>query len=284
MDFYYEYFLNDCIIAEKRKKRPHISKEDTSCPFCNLETSEEDIYILPNKYPVVSEETALYGIHDVVIDTSSHFERPHEISIPRWEVLMMSIQKRWLELEAQERIHFIQVFKNEGKLAGASISHSHWQIIGLECVPEGMVHQFRHFNQSECCPICSIIRDGTPYIILETADWLVMSPEQPIWAYETWLIPKKHYGHYGELLKAEVKACGGLMKKLLMAYNKLEPQCSFNICLMSSDLDHQIPYHFHIKLVMRIGSVAGFEIATHCHINMVHPTTYLDKMKKILKE
>ena len=42
---------------------------------------------------------------------------------------------RYRQLEEDPRSKYVQIFKNQGKDAGASQSHSHWQITSLCVVP-----------------------------------------------------------------------------------------------------------------------------------------------------
>ena len=53
---------------------------------------------------------------------------------------------------------------------------------------------------------------------------------------------------------------------------------------MGGALDLNLDYHFHIKVAMRLGNMAGFELATGCFINMVSPEHAVAQMKKLLKE
>ena len=46
---------------------------------------------------------------------------------------MKTMQKRYRQLEEDPRSKYVQIFKNQGKDAGASQSHSHWQITSLWC-------------------------------------------------------------------------------------------------------------------------------------------------------
>lgn len=287
MKDYNEYFLSNCIIAEHRRERPFISKDNSDCPFCLPHEKEAFVRIVPNKYPVVDEKSSPYGIHDVVIDTPYHLQHPKDFSKAHWEALLVAMQQRWHELCKDDKVQFIQIFKNYGMAAGASISHSHSQILALENIPYGMTHQYIHYNmfKEEPCYLCHLAsQKESTYLIMENEAFIVIAPDTPVFAYETWLIPKKHHKHYGELSQEEVKSCGLLLKRLLEAYDLLEPDCAFNICFMSGGLHNTLDYHFYIKLVLRIGNIAGFEIATHCTFNMIHPKSQVKHLKNILKE
>ena len=283
MEYYDKYFLQNCIIAEGRRKRPLINQKALDCPFC---FPHDGVVILKNAYPVADEYTDLYGIHDVVVDTPFHQVVPKDFTDLQWEVLLLKMQQRWHVLSKDDKVKFIQIFKNSGTCGGASISHSHWQILALGKVPDAMQNlyqQYASYNMGRRCYLCDYLQNPT-YCILETTHWKIYSPKAPRFAYEILLIPKVHYHHYGEIPLVVLKEGAHLLKRVLVAYDLLEPHCAYNICMMSSDLEVTLDYHFHIKVVMRLGNMAGFEVATGCFINMVSPIHAVEKLRKLLKE
>lgn len=294
MDRFQEYFNKDAIVATLRKRRPMISKEDTSCPFClhNKESLPEIleekwqgqklwVRVVTNKYPITGDKQEK-GFHEVIIDTGDHQQRPMTFSNAHWQVLLLTLQERWRYLMKQQAIQFIQIFKNDGEAAGASISHSHWQLIALKAVPLTMQEQYITYNESVGdCYLCTL--EGEGFLIQEAMYWRIWTPPVPEFDREVWLVPKKHYQHYGQLQEEEIEELGKLMKQLLIAYDQMVPQSAYNICFMSGDLEEKWCYHFHIRLVMRSGHIAGFEIATGCHVLTQSPQEYTDEIKKILK-
>lgn len=297
MKCYQKFFYNECIIAQKRDKRPFINEGDTTCPFCLAnETSLEKIIdeswkadelfarIVSNRYPITSEE-GVKGIHDVIIDTHKHTLHPKDFTVQHWETLLCIIQKRWHSIMKFDNIRLIQVFKNYGENAGASISHSHWQLVALEAIPYTMQIKYQAYNSlhMQYCYLCSKLHIEEGIVIWEDSLWEIWIPPVPQFSYEVWFVPKMHHQHYGQLSLEEIKKLGKLMKYLLQIYHQIEPQYAFNICFMSGDLNKEYPYHFHIKLILRIGKIAGFEIATGCHIMNVAPEMYAEQIKKILK-
>lgn len=295
MKKFQDYFNQTSIIAPKRDERPFISKVDATCPFClanekrlekiideSWQKDELFIRIVPNRYPVTTPD-GVSGQHDVVIDTSEHQLHPKDFSILHWMVLLQGIQKRWHQLMEDPQIQLIQVFKNFGVKAGASISHSHWQIIALEIVPLSMKRQYELFLSHHECYLCNALHLQEGFLVLEDDLWEIWVPPIPDYPYEVWIIPKQHIQHYGDLSTEEIKKLGKHLKYLLEAYHLINPGYDFNICMMSGDVRGHYPYHFYIKLVMRIGHIAGFEIATGCHVLSANPAAYADEMKKILK-
>lgn len=289
MNDFFKHFEQESIVAIGREKRPFVSADDVQCPFCpqNKESLEKIISedyengtlyarIVANKYPISSNEQA-NGIHDVIIDTEDHLERPKDFSIVHWEKLLIALWNRWLEIMAMQQMAFIQIFKNEGKAAGASISHSHWQLLALTSVPIKMLEQYKRYAD-DVCYLCQESNLDEGFHVFETIYWKVWVPPHPEFNGEVWLIPKRHIAHYGKLHIQEIKDLGKLMKMVLNAYEKMMPNAAYNICFMSGDLNEKWQYHFHIKIVMRIGNIAGFEIATGCHILTKAPRAYADEL------
>lgn len=289
-------FNQSTLIAPKRKNRPMIHKTDTNyCPFCseNMDLLEEIVAeewhdkqliarIVTNKYPIVNSK--IQGLHDVIIDTDSHTKHPKDFSLLHWEKLLIAIQHRWQQIMKNPHIQFIQVFKNYGLCAGASISHSHWQIIALEELPYSVYEKYKDFNKVPYCYFCNAMHHKEGYLIWENEFLEIWAPPIPQFIYEVWLIPKKHHQHYGELSKEELKSLGMFLKYLLESYEQLSPNYDFNICMMSGAIKGEVKYHFYIKLVMRIGHIAGFEIATGCNIVTTNPKDYAEQIKTFLKE
>lgn len=297
------YLVKSCIIAENRRDKPYIDEVADACPFCPGHESDIDeirlqvkehakpfqVKIVNNKYPVCDTQKGLYGVHDVVIDTPDHLAHPKDFTEMHWEVVLISMQKRWHQIAKDPKISFIQIFKNYGKNAGASIKHSHWQIIALAQTPYSIRSQhlqYHAFKDKEGdCYFCTKLKTiEKEYIIFETKNWLAIAPEVSQFAHETWLISKSHKKHYGELGEEALKECGGLLKRVLMGYDKVRPSGSFNICFIGGGIRDSLEHHFYIKIIPRLGEWAGFELATNCYINTVHPKTHAQVMKNILRQ
>ena len=295
MKIYQKVFNKACIIAAARDQRPFISQESKVCPFClgnekDLEKIIDEhweegnllIRIIPNRYPITSEG-GTSGTHDVIIDTHSHTLHPKDFTYRHWEVLLHTMQKRWQSLMTDPDIRFIQVFKNHGETAGASIAHSHWQLVALKSLPYTMKMQYEAYTHlaNDLCYLCHHQEEG--HLIFKDELWAVWIPPIPQFPYEVWLVPVVHHQHYGKLSLMEIKALGQHMKNILRTYEELAPGYAFNICFMSGDLKESDSYHFHIKLMLRTGKIAGFEIATGCHILSTEPILYAHQIEKILK-
>ncbi len=127
------------ILATERTLRPHEGDKNFVCPFCpgneNLTPPEilrieKDglwiIRVVPNKYPFC--ET-----HEVIIESPDHRSDIDSLDIGHMENIL-GVWK--LRLKHHSGKNFVLIFRNYGKLAGASIAHPHSQLVALDFIPE----------------------------------------------------------------------------------------------------------------------------------------------------
>ncbi|MGL4361940.1 MAG: galactose-1-phosphate uridylyltransferase [Cellulosilyticaceae bacterium] len=280
------------LYVSNRQNRPMINKENTKeCPFCvhnNNELEEikmmipvEDgdcIRIVNNKYPVTSTE--IEGVHDVVIDTIDHYKKPYQYKTIHWVALFTALQKRWIEIAKMKNINMIQIFKNNGERAGASIEHQHWQIIALEKIPKVFLKYYETLANKKDCIFCNTTNVGE--IILDD-EWVMVAPYASQVSNETWIIPKNHKATLGELNKDEILGLAKKVQQVILCYEQLKNNLDYNICIMNGMPNKKDMFHLHIKIIPRKNYFAGFELATGCCINEVTPKEHADVMKKIIK-
>ena len=169
------YFLDEyCIIAADRKKRPSdfrekaVAGDEAVCPFCpgNEEmtppavavyTKQEvlsdgqerisswQLRVFPNVFaamvpspaPATTEWIALpgQGFHEVIVDSPLHKENPADFAQEHMEKLIQVYRDRYVHYCRNSLVKYVSIFKNWGKEAGASLSHSHSQLVTLPILP-----------------------------------------------------------------------------------------------------------------------------------------------------
>ncbi len=290
--------------ATERAKRPHSFKiiDDTPqvpvkyCPFC-LEnqhmtpplvysTEDKTIRIVPNKYPFITVDDESYGVHDVLIDTANHEEKMYQFTDEHMHKLMRVIQRRINELEADDRIKYVQVFKNQGKDAGASQSHSHWQITALSVVPIKTEHLLQvlsnYYNENKKCYFCTM--DFGNRIIEENDKFFSYMPADAKFAYEMDILPKRHISSFTEFTDEELKSFGILLRNSVKRLNQVYEGVSYNVCFYSApqEAENKECFHFYAQIFPRIGHMAGFEFSTGCYINSVLPEVGAERLRSIV--
>jgi len=102
----------------------------------------------------------------------------------------------------------MQVFKNHGASAGASMSHSHSQIIALPIIPPSLSTRLtamkEHFDQTGKCILCEV--PPKELLIHESRHFISIVPFAATYAFEIWIIPRHHSAHFHHIDKEKVNS------------------------------------------------------------------------------
>ncbi|MFH1618964.1 MAG: galactose-1-phosphate uridylyltransferase [bacterium] len=302
------------IVATERGARPSDFKhseekpeDPEQCPFCpghedrtppqitavNGEGNSWQVRVVPNKYPALSAEGFLnrqgegmydrmegVGLHDVVIETPSHFQLPDEMDEKHMEAILRVYRDRIVELRKDRRIQYVIIFKNHGRAAGASLSHPHSQIIALPMVPirvrQEMTGAKAYYEYKERCVFCDMIREeqsAGKRIVGENCDFLAVEPYASRFPFETWIIPKNHSGHFEEMREDEISSLAGVLKTVLGKLRRTISNPPFNFMVHTTPIrePQTTYYHWHMEIMPKLSHVAGFEWGTGFYINTVQP-------------
>ncbi|WP_418792035.1 glycogen synthase GlgA [Phosphitispora sp. TUW77] len=315
------------LIATERSKRPQDfkyanenSKGSSGCVFCygNETETPPEIFALrpggglpdspgwivrafPNKFPAVTAEgnpdchyiggkkvSNAVGAHEVIVDTPNHYETFGQLSDIHAEQVMETIVSRYRYFSELPQIKYIQIFKNSGAAAGASLEHSHWQLITLPLVPETVAREIkvteRFWENNGECAYCRMIseeiKDGSR-IIEQTKDFVVLTPFASRFPYETWIIPTRHEPFLEKLNIDEIKTLGRILKRSIRKLERTLCRPPYNLIIHACPTGIQCHgNHWHIKIMPRISTVAGFEIGSGIHINPVSPEAAADLLRE----
>src|SRR5438046_7722310 len=145
------------------------------------------------------------GAHEVIIETPDHDRSLAAMSEPEIERVLWAYRERILDLKRDIRLRYILVFKNHGAAAGATLEHTHSQLIALPIVPDFVREEIegarRHFAVKERCVFCDIVRQDLTAgvrVIQENADVIALAPYAPRFPFETWLLPRRHAARFEE--------------------------------------------------------------------------------------
>jgi UDPglucose--hexose-1-phosphate uridylyltransferase len=252
-----------------------------------------EVRVVPNKFPALQVEGMLdregegmfdrmngIGAHEVIIETPDHDRGLAAMSEAEIERVLWAFRERMLDLKQDHRLRYILVFKNQGAEAGATLEHPHSQLIALPIVPDFVREEIegarRHFEVKERCVFCDIIHqdlaDGRR-VIQENADIIALAPYAPRFAFETWLLPKRHGARFEEAAKHEYESLARLLKAVLQRLDRALETPPYNLIVHTSPFSENVPdqYHWHIEIMPKLTRVAGFEWGTGFYINPTSP-------------
>ena len=220
------------------------------------------------------------GAHEVIIETPDHAKTLASMTAEEIERVFSAFRARVLDLRQDRRFRFILLFKNHGGPAGATLEHSHSQLIALPIVPDFVRKEIdgarAHFAAKERCVFCDILHQeiaARQRVILENADFVALAPYAPRFPFETWLVPRRHGPRFEEAPPNEYAELARLLRALLVRVNRALETPSYNLVVHSAPFTEEVGefYHWHVEVMPRLTKVAGFEWGTGFYINPTSP-------------
>jgi len=251
------------------------------------------VRVIPNKFPALRIEGELepsgeglydrmngIGAHEVVIESPEHDMTVDRLPVERLAEVLRACRERILDLAKDPRLEYVLVFKNHGEAAGASLEHTHSQLIATPIVPimvqDELAGGLQHLKIKKRCIWCDIVRQERQKggrMILEEDGFVALCPFAPRFPFETWILPAGHRSDFEEITPEELLPLARVISRILgrMAQSLDDPP--FNLMLHSAplraqNLDH---FHWHIEIIPKLTRVAGFEWGTGFFINPVPP-------------
>ena len=306
------------IVSTDRGKRPsdwaveEEVKHGGFCPFCPgnedktppeivarrkngsaKDTPGWDIRVVPNKFPALQIEGELnrrgegifdmmngIGAHEVVIESPDHLVDLADLSIDHIRDIFRIFRERMLDLKNDIRFKYILVFKNQGKAAGASLEHSHTQIIAMPIIPKRVIEELdgarKYYNYKERCIFCDIIRQEIQWksrLVINNPNFVVFEPFAARFPFETWLLPTQHSFSFESISYEHTYDLAATVKEILQRINKALDNPPYNFIIHTSPLQDQefLEYHWHIEIIPKLTKVAGFEWGSGFYINPTPP-------------
>jgi UDPglucose--hexose-1-phosphate uridylyltransferase len=249
--------------------------------------------VTPNKFPALRIEGNLdragegvydkmngIGAHEVIIETPDHYGRLTLMDLERFEDVIWAFRDRMIDLKKDKRFKYILIFKNQGSEAGASLEHTHSQLIALPIVPQMVNEELegakRYFRYKERCIFCDIVRqelsDGSR-IVSVNDDFVALEPFAPRFPFETWILPRQHDSHFEDIKKRETENLARIFQDTLKRIMKALNWTAYNFMLHSSPFDDMVReyYHWHFEIIPKSTKVAGFEWGSGFFINHTAP-------------
>ncbi len=319
------------IISTERAKRPKDFKSSPEskkitpkeCPFCpgNESATPPEIYairadnsapntpgwklrVIPNKFPALRIEGEIdrrgegiydrmngIGAHEVIIETPVHEQDLADMDLDGFGDVVHAYQQRILDLKRDERLRYVMVFKNFGAAAGASLEHSHSQLIATPVVPKRVMEEMdgakRYYEYRERCIFCDIVVQETKArkrLISENNSFILVCPFAPRFPFECWILPRNHRSNFEDATSEELKDLAAILKDCLMRLKKALNTPPYNYII------HTVPitmggidfYHYHLEIIPVLTHIAGFEWGTGFYINPTGPEDSAAYLKNII--
>src|SRR5574340_460461 len=277
------------LVATARSMRPKKAEElaprDTrkhveTCPFCRgnehktppailtwPENGDWQIRMVENLYPVLGDDRAQagftfglqqtidgYGRHEVIIDHHEHGIAVQDMAESHLAMLFGVYQMRMRQLfESDPRLKYVLVFKNFGPAAGASIPHTHSQVIAMPVVPENVDAEVKNSAAHQ-------------------ADFLDVRGEDLA---DLARVMKRTMARLDAVI-------GGAQYNFFL----------HSVPHSGSDSQHGVPhdrargeyaasYHWHLEICPRTSIPTGFELGSGLFVNTINPEQAAERLRTV---
>lgn len=321
------------IIATERAKRPSDfgSVEEAHrpgpCVFCEGRESETppeiwakrasgapnsagwSVRVLPNKFAALRIEgevnkrgEGIYdkmngiGAHEVLVETPLHSGTLVTLPMEAVVEILKAYQLRVDDLRKDKRFKYVQVFKNYGSAAGASLDHPHSQIIALPVTPRWVKEELqaarRYYSLKERCLFCDIsaqeAADPNHRVAVENEGFIALLPFASRFPFETWILPRRHRADFTTCEESELWQLADVLTTVLRGLKQAINDPPYNYVLHTASIRRarqgywdtiDDDYHWHIEIIPRLTKLAGFEWGTGFYINPTPPEIAADILR-----
>ncbi len=218
---------------------------------------------MPNKYPALDRQ-------EVVIHSAQHARSVGDLRDDELELVARAWSERARAASAAG-FTYVQAILNEGRDAGASLPHSHSQLVPLPYEPPLVAAE----RDARGCAVCSLLRFDTPErVVIEEGGLVVTCPYAGRTAYELLIAPRAHESDgFGSDLPAALRLLGEVVRRLHVVSGPVP----LNAWL------HTAPFgvegHWHIEVVPRLTIPASLELGAGVYVNTLAP----EQAAKILR-
>ena len=335
------------LIATARGMRPR-KAEDTverdtrshveTCPFCRGNEDKTpptiasfpdeehwEVRIVENLYPILGDDrndsgVTLglqqvidgYGRHEVIIDHHNHGIAVHEMSEQHLALLLEAYRQRMQVLYASDpRLRYVLVFKNFGAAAGASIPHTHSQIIAMPVVPENVQNELEHsrhyFNKHNRCIFCSLIDEAMTfeatiyeresgqirrkisvgqYVIERGERFVAIKPFASRYEWEVHILPLQHQSDYLDATPDDLQDFARVLRRTMARLDHVIGGAQYNFFLHTQPRDEECAdcadsYHWHLEICPRTSIPTGFELGSGLFVSTVSPEDAAARLREV---
>ena len=282
------------IVANERALRP--MGPGISCPFCNgaEKVTPPTKLALPsakgwtvrcfdNAFAIVKPrgkyhaakigdffyESDAFGDHEVIVETPDHHQLYQDIeSREHQSMIFEAYRNRLAALSKRKGVKYVHLFKNHGRMAGASLEHEHSQIISLPFVPpiigQECERRKEYRRETGKCLTCEILRREGENVLFSNLDFAAVCPSFARFPFETWVVSKRHKASMLDFGKGEgigmvrtVQSCINALFKVSRDYN----------IAYHNNFHSEADAHFHAEIYPRPNIWAGVELGTGLIVN-----------------
>ena len=207
------------------------------------------------------------------------------------DLLVRSYQDRYAALKKKDCVKYVSIFHNQGRDAGATLSHPHSQIIAIPVVPPDVARSISgsaaYFRAHKRCVHCLILRYELRMkerIVYQNELFVACAPFASKTAFELRIFPKRHESHFEDMTPKDREAFADALRITLAKLFRGLKNPDYNFFLHTAPTGGREEfrhYHWHLEILPKTAVWAGFEIGTGIEISTVAPESAAEFLRKI---
>jgi UDPglucose--hexose-1-phosphate uridylyltransferase len=265
------------VIAPGRARRPGAflgaiedptPEELETCPFC---AGREDrtppqalvlpedgpwtVRVVPNLYPALDRQ-------EVVVHTPRHARTFAELEDAELDLVAEAWRRRFSAAE-ESGFPYVHAMINEGRFAGASLAHSHSQLVWLHEPPPAVARE-----PTADCAVCALVENEELAVATAGEVAAVCHPAGRA-PFEMLIAPRAHDP------EAEDDFAGALhlLRDVIRRLRAREGPVPWNAWL-------HLGAHWHLEVVPRLTVFAGLELGAEIYVNVVAPGSAAEALRE----
>ena len=229
------------------------------------------------------------GFHEIVV-TRDHDRPIARMQVGEVQTVLGAYRDRYRELARERCVAYISVFHNDGRAAGASLSHPHSQIITLPVVPTDIGRSLKgsaeYFRRHRRCVHCAMLRTEVRdrrRVIASNRSFVALCPFVSRQAFEIRVFPRRHRPRFEESDDGALKACAQVLSVAMAKLDRALDRPAYNFFIHTSPVAGAAAfghYHWHIEIIPKTAVWAGFEIGTGIEISSTAPEDAASRLRR----
>jgi len=274
-------------------REPLILPSGDFCPFCpgNEAETPAEVYrwptssstlwqlrIVPNRFPAVAtrllSDSSAYGQHEVLIESARHDDDWLSLSVEHLAHVFEAITARLSHWANDPHAQYIQVFKNVGTRAGATLGHPHLQLVSLNYRPERILKELHTLQEK-----FPALLENKNLTVQHDDDYVTLCPPVSRVPYELWLLPQ-HSAAFDALTFNGYLKLAQHLQSTLHRLEALIGKVSHNIIWKLPPRDHShLPWR--IEILPRLTTFAGLELGSGLYVNPIRPELAAQQLSSV---
>jgi UDPglucose--hexose-1-phosphate uridylyltransferase len=196
---------------------------------------------------------------------------------------MAALRDRLSEHATMPGLRYSQAIVNCGREAGASLEHPHGQLLAMSFVPREISDEQAGFTRFEgSCLLCttSDAEEEIGYrVVIADEHAVVLCPYWSAAPYEMLVIPRTHSAHMHQSSPASLASVGRSLRSALAGLRQQLGDIAYNIVFHSAPFRSESEFHWHVHIVPKLTTQAGFELGTGVPINILKPESAAEDLR-----